>query len=101
MLRNGKDLYMYMILGCSGNQSSKLGSGVLQDMQLSIPEQHTVKQGERNRGWQSTINRVSACPCRLRNPELPILFLLLYHLCAADEEKVLLFESSSARVAYR
>jgi len=78
-------------------QSPKLGSRELWDMQVSIPEQHTVKQGERNRGWQSTINRVSACPCRLANPGLPGLFLLLKHLCAADEEKVLLLDSSSAR----
>ena len=43
-------LYIYMVLTCSGNQSPKLGSRELWDMQVSIPEQHTVKQGEGNKG---------------------------------------------------
>ena len=92
---------MYMDLTCSGNQSPKLGSGELWDMQLSNPEQLMEEQGEGNKGWQSTIKTDSACPCRLANPQLPGLFLLLQHLSAADEENALLFESSSARATYR
>ena len=42
-LCNGEDLYMYMDLTCSGNQSPKLGSGELWDMQLSNPQQHMDK----------------------------------------------------------
>ena len=87
---------MYMDLTCSGNQSPKLGSGELWDMQLSIPER-LMEEQEGNKGWKSTINTDSACPCRLANPQLHGLFLLLKHLCAADEEKVLLLDSSSAR----
>ena len=101
MLCNEKDLYIYTVLTCSGNQSPKLGSGELWDMQLSNPQQHMDKQGEGNKGWQSTINTLRACPCRLTNPQLIELVLLLKHLCAADEENALLFESSSARATQR
>ena len=57
--------------------SQNWGSGELWDMQLSNPEQLMEEQGEGNKGWQSTINTDSACPCRLENPQLPGLFLLL------------------------